>query len=89
MISKRVTISLALAVVLPLASSVAPSFAGSSESQIVSRELRSEHFAHNKIGTSPVRKMAIYLPAGHDGSSKGYPVIYFLPHPFGNYRALV
>ncbi len=88
MISIRVTISLALAVVLPLASSVAPSFAGSSESQIVSRELRSEHFAHNKIGTSPVRKMAVYLPAGHDGSSKRYPVIYFLPHPFGNYRAL-
>ena len=34
MISKRVTISLALAVVLPLASSVAPSFAGSSKARL-------------------------------------------------------
>jgi hypothetical protein len=89
MISIRVSISHALAVVLSFASSsVAPSFGGSLESQIVSRELRSENFAHNKIGTSPVRKMAVYLPAGHDGSSNHYPVIYFLPNPFGSYRAL-
>ena len=33
--------------------------------------------------------MAIYLPAGYEGSSKRYPVIYFLPSPFdGSYRSL-
>jgi hypothetical protein len=53
--------------------------------------LRSENIAHNKIGTNPVRKMVVYLPAGYDESSKSnpakrYPVIYFLPSPFENYR---
>ena len=59
------------------------SSAQSSRSQIVSRALRSEAIAHNKIGTDPVRPMLIYLPAGYDeGSSQRYPVIYFLPNPF-------
>jgi hypothetical protein len=31
--------------------------------------------------------MVVYLPAGYDESSKRYPVIYFLPTPFENYRA--
>jgi pimeloyl-ACP methyl ester carboxylesterase len=30
--------------------------------------------------------MVVYLPAGYDESSKHYPVIYFLPSPFENYR---
>ena len=59
------------------------SSAQSSRSQIVSRTLRSEAIAHNKIGTDPVRPMLIYLPAGYDeSSSQRYPVIYFLPNPF-------
>jgi hypothetical protein len=87
MISARIRRAPGLPVVMVFASlSVAPSFAGPAESQIVSRELRSENFAHNKIGTNPVRKMVIYLPAGYDGSSKRYPVIYFLPSPFRSYR---
>jgi enterochelin esterase-like enzyme len=56
------------------------------QSQLVDRELYSEKFAGNKVGTSAVRKMVVYLPAGYDGSSKRYPVIYFLPTPFENYR---
>jgi hypothetical protein len=32
--------------------------------------------------------MAIYLPVGYDGSSKRYPVIYFLPNPFESYRSV-
>ena len=86
--SARVSSAFGLAVAIAFASqSVAPSFAGSAESQIVSRELQSANFAHNKIGTNPVRKMAVYLPGGHEGSSIRYPVIYFLPSPLGSYRS--
>jgi Putative esterase len=87
MIAARIRIALGQAIIIAFASlSVEPSFAGSTESQIVSRELRSENFTHSKVGTSPVRKMVLYLPAGYDGSSKRHPVIYFLPNPFGSYR---
>jgi enterochelin esterase-like enzyme len=63
-----------------------PSLAASANGQIVSREIQSTHFAGNKIGTSPVRKLVVYLPPGYDGSSRRYPVVYFLPTPFENYR---
>jgi enterochelin esterase-like enzyme len=60
-----------------------PTFAVSIKSQVIVRELRSEKIAHNKVGTDPVRKMLVYLPAGYDqSSSQRYPVIYFLPNPF-------
>ncbi|WP_446745510.1 alpha/beta hydrolase [Silvibacterium acidisoli] len=47
-------------------------------SQLVNREIHSTALAHSKIGTDPVRKLAIYLPAGYDGSKKRYPVLYYL-----------
>src|SRR5579863_3892711 len=81
----RTASSLVLAFAFAFLSAIS-SFAGSAESQIVSRELQSKNFTNNKIGTSPVRKMVVYLPEGYDGSSKHYPVIYFLPSPFENYR---
>ena len=60
-----------------------PVFAVSVESHVIIRELRSENIAHNKVGTDPVRKMLVYLPAGYEeSSSQRYPVIYFLPNPF-------
>jgi len=64
------------------------SFADSSKSQIVVRQLRSENLAHNKVGTNPVRNMLVYLPVGYsESASQRYPVIYFLPNPFEeNYR---
>jgi hypothetical protein len=63
------------------------SFAASAKSQVVNRELTSKNFANNKVGTNPVRKMAMYLPAGYDESAQRYPVIYFLPNQFeGDYR---
>jgi hypothetical protein len=62
------------------------SFGETAKSQVVDRELTSKNFAGNKIGISPVRKMAVYLPAGYDGSAARYPVIYFLPTPFESYR---
>jgi Putative esterase len=68
--------------------SVAAAFADSANSRLVSRELASREFAHAPIGTSPVRKMVVYLPAGYDESTQRYPVIYFLPNPFESYRAL-
>jgi hypothetical protein len=88
MISLRVRVVLELAVVVAFTSlSVGVSFADSAKSQVVSRELRSEKFTGNKIGTSPVRKMVVYLPDGYDSTTARYPVIYFLPNPFREYRA--
>jgi hypothetical protein len=46
-----------------------PTFAVSTKSQIVVRELRSGKIAHSKTGTDPVRKMLVYLLAGYDESS--------------------
>lgn len=73
---------IALASLIP-----APSWGASAPGQLVSRELQSKNFAHNKIGISAVRKMMVYLPAGYDASSKRYPVIYFLAS-FDGYRAI-
>ncbi len=67
--------------------SAGPALGAGGGGQVVSRELRSEKFAGNKIGVSAERKMAVYLPPGYDGSSKRYPVIYFLPNPYESYRA--
>ena len=52
-------------------------------SQVVSRTIRSQNIAQNRIGIDPARGMLVYLPAGYDpASSRRYPVIYFLPNPF-------
>jgi len=56
--------------------------AESTPSQVLDRQITSRNFAENKIGVSPVRKMAIYLPPGYGASSRSYPVIYFFPNPF-------
>jgi hypothetical protein len=42
----------------------------------VTKPICLKNFAGNKVGTSPMRKMVVYLPAGYDDSSKHYPVIY-------------
>ena len=63
------------------------SFAESSASEVISREIRSQRIAQNKVGTDPVRKIVVYLPAGYSESSRErYPVIYFLPNPFNDVR---
>jgi hypothetical protein len=59
----------------------------SAESRLVDREITSANFADNKIGVSSIRKLVICLPAGYAESSQRYPVIYFLPTPFENYRS--
>jgi len=84
MIFARVRI--ALGIVLTFLTT-APAFADAAKSQVIDRELRSESIAHNKIGTDPMRKMVVYLPAGYGESSNRYPVIYYLPSPFEGYRA--
>jgi len=57
--------------------------ADDSKSQLVSRTIRSESIARNKVGTDPSRNLLVYLPAGYAASpSQRYPVIYFLPNPF-------
>src|SRR5580658_7523468 len=55
-------------------------------SQMVMRELRGESLAHSLIGTNPVRHMAVYLPAGYEGSAKRYPVVYYLPSPLAEFK---
>jgi hypothetical protein len=84
MITKRIEPALYLALLFAFSFlNTKSSSAQSTGSQVVSRSLRSEDIAHNKIGTDPLRQMLIYLPAGYDEpSSERYPVIYFLPNPF-------
>ena len=53
--------------------------------RVMLRELRGESLAGSLIGTNPVRKLAIYLPAGYDTSSVRYPVIYYLPNPLAKF----
>jgi len=55
-------------------------------SRVVSSEIYSASFNHDKIGTSPIREMVIYLPPGYDESPRRYPVIYFFPDAFADYR---
>ena len=74
-------IAFALAAFSALSSS-----AETAKSRVVDGELKSKNFADNKVGIGPVRKMMVYLPEGYDGSTKRYPVIYFLPTPFESYR---
>ena len=56
------------------------------QSQVVSREIRSNNFANNKIGVNPVRRVEVYLPAGYDSAAARYPVIYYLPNPLDEFR---
>jgi S-formylglutathione hydrolase FrmB len=63
-----------------------PARATPADSQLVTREIRSVSLARNLIGTDPRRSLVVYLPPGYDASAKRYPVIYFLPAPFGSYR---
>lgn len=81
-----------VAVVFVGALFVLPLCAETTQSRVVDREMQSKNFAQNRIGTSAVRKLVVYLPAGYDGAgsdgAKRYPVIYFLPNPLGGYRDL-
>jgi hypothetical protein len=72
---------------LAIALSAVSTFAQSTSSLIVDRQITSSNFGGSKIGVSPVRRMVIYLPPGYHSSTHRYPVIYFLPNPFeDNYR---
>ena len=87
MVSIRTRSTPALLIAFALAAFCAfSSFAETARSRVVDRELTSKNFADNKVGIGPVRKMIVYLPEGYDGSTKRYPVIYFLPTPFESYR---
>src|ERR1700761_1679320 len=63
--------------------SASPVHGQSAKSQFVSREIRSNSLAQSKVGTNPLRKMEVYLPAGYADSNKRYAVIYYLPSPGG------
>ena len=55
--------------------------------RVVLHDLRGESLSHSLIGTNPVRKLAIYLPAGYRTSTTRYPVIYYLPNPLAKFEA--
>jgi pimeloyl-ACP methyl ester carboxylesterase len=57
-----------------------------SGSQVVVRQLRGESLSHSLIGTDPVRKLAVYLPAGYENAAQRYPVIYYLPNPLTKFE---
>ena len=87
MVSIRTRSTPVLLIAFALAAfSAISSFAETAKSRVVDGELKSKNFADNKVGIGPVRKMMVYLPEGYDGSTKRYPVIYFLPTPFESYR---
>ena len=54
---------------------------GADGGRIVAREIRGETLTHSLIGTNPMRKLVVYLPAGYESSNQRYPVIYYLPNP--------
>jgi hypothetical protein len=56
-------------------------------SQMVMRELRGESLAHSLVDTNPVRRLAVYLPAGYEGSAKRYPVVYYLQNPLSEFSS--
>jgi hypothetical protein len=87
---------IALAMVLVPTLLLAPEslLAEESGGQVVVPQLRSESLSHSLIGTDPVRKLAVYLPAGYESAPQRYPVIYYLPNPLvkfdeGFYRGQV
>ncbi|ADV81184.1 alpha/beta hydrolase [Terriglobus saanensis] len=86
--SKQVLRTLAVFFLLGVLSARPAFSADIAKGQLVDREIQSKNFTQSKIGVSPVRRLAVYLPAGYDGSQKRYPVIYFLPSPFDNFRAI-
>jgi hypothetical protein len=86
MIAPRVRRALALLVFIALGAT--PLKATTTPSKVVSTQIQSVNLAQNKIGSSPIRKMVVYLPAGYDESPKRYPVIYFFPNSFASYSDL-
>ena len=58
---------------------------GAEGGHVITREVRGESLSHSLIGTDPVRKLAVYLPAGYEGTSQRYPVIYYLPNPLAKF----
>lgn len=58
---------------------------GADGGRVVMREMRGESLTHSLIGTNPVRKLAVYLPAGYESSTQRYPVIYYLPNPLAKF----
>jgi len=74
-----------LRIVSTVAASLILAFAATTESQVLRRDVYSKHLEHSKIGTNPMRKIAIYLPPGYQTGKGRYPVIYFLPDTSDGY----
>ena len=82
---KKQFVTVLCALLLSAVSAVAQN--DGSKSQIVERVIHSKNFEGNKIGVSSDRKLVVYLPAGYDGASKRYPVLYFFPSPMDGSEA--
>lgn len=87
MIEKRIRSGAAI-IAAVAALMVTPALAETPRSRILTPELRSRNLEHSKVGADPLRKMIVYLPAGYDGSSQRYPVIYFFANSLDGYRSV-
>lgn len=68
----------------PVAGVIKPT--ATADSQLLTRVIAAKSLAQTRIGTDPNRSLLVYLPAGHDGSSERYPVIYYLPNALDGFR---
>jgi hypothetical protein len=57
------------------------------QSQVRDFTVASKAFDGNRIGTSPQRRVRVYLPDGYETSGRGYPVLYYLHNIFEDERA--
>ena len=83
---RRCVSGLAFEIALAMVLGPAMLHAVDSGSKVVVRQLRGESLSHSLIGTDPVRKMAVYLPAGYENAAERYPVIYYLPNPLTRFE---
>jgi len=65
---------------------IAASATAQIQGRLVTTQIQSASFVGNRIGISPVRKVAIYLPPHYSETRRRFPVVYFLNYFFEDQR---
>jgi hypothetical protein len=79
---------MALAILLNLIGHTINSFGQTSlGGQLTDEKLESKVLKDNLIGIDPDRTIKVYLPPNYTGSTKSFPVVYFLHNAFNNVEA--
>ena len=77
-----------LVMALTWASSIfAAESAGTEAGRVVSFEVKSVAVSNTKIRTNPTRQAIAFLPPAYDDLSVRYPVVYYLPTSFKEFRS--